>query len=243
MIYIVLGMHKSGTTAISQILHHSGINMVDDAKSDMSYEQGNQYERESTKAVNMDVLDCEGLFSLKIEPPTNLAISSSQRDKIKSIINNSEKFTDWGFKDPRTCLTYPVWRTELPEHKIIVVYRSIDEMWQRYRDKSVRKKYRFPHAAWLLVKRWCEYNSRIVDCLQQTSLDFIVLDYQSFMRGETELDRLQNFVGKPLNDKRDKSLYHHYPENSQLLKIATAIVHRQTGYCVRDLVTQLELLK
>lgn len=48
MIFVVLGMHKSGTTLVSQILHHSGIPMGDGFDENVTYDGGNKYEREST---------------------------------------------------------------------------------------------------------------------------------------------------------------------------------------------------
>ena len=44
VIYVVLGMHKSGTTLISQILHHSGVNMGGaEIETSRSYDEGNKY--------------------------------------------------------------------------------------------------------------------------------------------------------------------------------------------------------
>ena len=53
MIYIILGMHKSGTTLISQILHKSGINMGN-FNEDVSYDQGNKYERPASQKINRE---------------------------------------------------------------------------------------------------------------------------------------------------------------------------------------------
>jgi len=243
MIYVVLGMHKSGTTLVAQILHHSGINMIDDATTNMSYELGNQYERNSTRFINQKILNSEGKFSLNIAPPKELKISSEEHN-MKSVIQScNQKYLNWGFKDPRTCLTYPLWASELSEHKIIVIYRSANEMWQRYRDKSVRIKYRFPYASWLLYKRWCEYNALIINYLKNTSKDFIVVEYRKLMTTEAEFYRLQEFVGKPLNDQRQPDLYHHHSKETILTRIASWLVHQQIGYQMRKVTETLESLK
>ena len=55
MNYVVLGMHKSGTTLVSQMLHQSGINMGDFDPL-VSYDRGNQYERESALQLDMDIM-------------------------------------------------------------------------------------------------------------------------------------------------------------------------------------------
>ncbi len=55
MIYIVLGMHKSGTTLVAQTLHAAGINMGDFDES-LTYDTNNKYERHDTQELNRDLL-------------------------------------------------------------------------------------------------------------------------------------------------------------------------------------------
>lgn len=211
MIYIVLGMHKSGTTLISQILNNSGISMVDYQKEDLSYDRGNKYERESTKFINHEILNSEGVFSLDIQSPQKLEIRVEQKNKIQAIIRENEKeHESWGFKDPRECLTYPVWLPELPEHKIIVIYRSPSEIWQRY-SKSRRKYNTSSFAkikgAWDFMRSWCQHNQSIINSLNGSEMEILILNYSNFMSEKLEFNRLEEFVGVELNDCRDIGLY------------------------------------
>ena len=59
MIYVVLGMHKSGTTLISETLHESGINMGEfsDIQQGIGYDEGHKYERRETQQINRQILD------------------------------------------------------------------------------------------------------------------------------------------------------------------------------------------
>ncbi|RMF01499.1 MAG: hypothetical protein D6768_10500 [Chloroflexi bacterium] len=211
MIYVVLGMHKSGTTLVSQILHHSGINMGESISADVNYDQGNKYERQATLQLNQEILSGTGVNSIDLTAPTGLQLSNNQRRQMMTIIGQlDKKYSDWGFKDPRTCLTYPLWASELPEHRLIVVYRSLDELWQRYRYiENPRARYRDLSVAWKLVQRWHEYTANIIATLEQTSMEFVVLEYQRLMSTQAEFDRLQNFVGRPLTDMRRTDLYRH----------------------------------
>jgi hypothetical protein len=138
LIYVILGMHKSGTTLVSQILHQSGINMVDEAISEnASYDQGDFYERQSARQVNEAILKPKSLSLFDIVPLKTLEMSAAERSQMQAMIRDcAQKYSDWGFKDPRTCLTYPLWASELPEHKIIAIYRSPDELWQRQKSLS-----------------------------------------------------------------------------------------------------------
>lgn len=211
MIYVVLGMHKSGTTLISQILHNAGINMVDGFDLDLSYDRGNKCERESTKAINHEILDSKGVFSLDIKLPQTLQSNAELRQKIQKVIRTcNSNYEHWGFKDPRTCLTYPIWKSELPEHKLIVIYRSPGEIWQRYfksRKKYSSSPYAYLQGAWKFMKNWCIYNQKVISYLEHSEVDFLVLNYQKFMTEDSEFMRLQKFTQRDLVDCRDRRLY------------------------------------
>ncbi|MGM0484512.1 MAG: hypothetical protein ACQERI_08185, partial [Candidatus Krumholzibacteriota bacterium] len=57
MIFVLLGMHKSGTTLISRMLHESGINMCGEPCGEASYDAGNKYERLEFLIYNTAMLD------------------------------------------------------------------------------------------------------------------------------------------------------------------------------------------
>jgi len=241
MIYVVLGMHKSGTSFISQTLHHSGINMVDEVNRDLSYDQGNKYERESTKALNQEILCSEGIHSLNLSLPEKLSVTKDQQERMQSLIEDyDERFDSWGFKDPRTCFTYPFWEKVLPRHKLIVVYRPIEELWKRYRRS---RKVLFPLNAIQLVKRWYEHNARIVKYLQQTNIHYLILDYSLAMREQTEFNRLQRFVGARLNDERDTRLYRGRGGKYIFLTIAKRLYYIQRKRSVDEMVRHLNVLR
>jgi Sulfotransferase family len=242
LIYVILGMHKSGTTLVSQILHQSGINMVDEAISaDASYDQGNFYERQSTRQVNEAILKPKSLSLFDIEPLQTLEMSAEQRSQMQTLIRDcAQNYPDWGFKDPRTCLTYPLWASALPEHKIIAIYRSPEELWQRQKSLS---RFRVPYFAWQYVKRWCESNERVLDALKTTQQQFLILDYRSLMENPAEFERLQSFVGQPLKDCRNPKFDRHRSQPSTLLKMATWLVHQQTGAKPQAIIQEIEALR
>lgn len=244
MIYVILGMHKSGTTLVSQILHHSGINMGGNIDAKVSYDRGNKYERDSVLELNLEILGLKGYEIIDFDAPGGLQITEDQRARMRKIIRDCNKaYVDWGFKDPRTALVYPMWASELPEHKIIAIYRPLGEIWPRFRYKPLLHFYKNPYRAWQLANRWWEHNSRLLDYLQNTSLEFIVLSYREFMTDDGEFDRLQEFVGKKLSDQRKKDLYRNRSEEYLWVKIATWLVYKQTGYMPEKIIEQFEALR
>ena len=245
MIYVILGMHKSGTTMVSQMLHHAGINMVDVYETGISYDQGNKYERQSVKKLNEDILNCRGQESIDIAAPSTIQLTDIQRAQMRTVVAQcNEKYQLWGFKDPRTCLLYPLWASELPPHKIIAVYRSPQELWQRYRSDHQRNRYRDPIKAWKFLNRWYEHNTRILKALQTTPMNFIVLEYRPLVSTQSEFERLQFFVGQPLSDRRQIELYRHQlQKKSLLLKMIDQTIAQRYGYRSDEIIKQLEALQ
>jgi hypothetical protein len=245
VIYVIFGMHKSGTTLVSQILHHSGINMGEDLETGTSYDRGNKYERESTLALNMDILGLNKMTrgaSLNLDL-SQLRLTENRRARMHEIIQSCNgTYVDWGFKDPRTALVYPFWASELPEHRIIVIYRSPGEIWPRFRD-SRWQTVKNPYNAWKFIMGWCKYNAKILSYLENTRMDFLVLSYREFMASDLEFNRLQEFVGQKLNDQREKSLYRSREKSYPLLKMATWLVYQQTGWTPEEIINQFEILR
>lgn len=207
MLFLVLGMHKSGTSLISQILHNSGISMIDSAECELSYDQGNKWERESTKQINHLILNSKGTYSLDIslkKPITSPDISR----KIKSVVHQiSCNNQNWGFKDPRTCLTYPLWEPTLPSHKIIAIYRSPFEVWERYQKQNIARKERLAITAFKFLRTWCIHNLNILNILKAKNQDSILINYSELMNSQAIFNALEKFIGIKLSDDRNLSLY------------------------------------
>ena len=244
MIYVVLGMHKSGTTLVSQILHHSGINMGCQIETDRSYDQGNKYERAATLSLNEAILDARPSTSVEINVPRRLSLTTEQRGRMREIIEScNREYENWGFKDPRTCLLYSLWASELPRHKIIAVYRSPHEIWPRYRVVHSRNRYRDPYRAWRYMKTWSEHNANILTFLQNTTMDYLVLEYGCLMATMAEFNRLQDFVGVELKDRRQPGLYRNRDKRYKLIDMASWLVHKQKGYHPQVIMEQLDSLR
>jgi hypothetical protein len=241
VIYVVLGMHKSGTTLVSQILHHSGINMDDRIDPGVSYDGGNKYERQAVLHLNMRMLNAPDDRIIDVKPLPAFETSPENRDRIAAIVAEAQaRHADWGFKDPRTCLTYPLWAEALPEHRIIAVYREAGEVWPRYR---MRRWYYFLHnfdQAWRYLNRWYEHNANLLDFLAATRQPYIVLDYRRLMTGDEEFRRLEEFVGRPLEDRRRPELYRGHARPSIHIASADWRLRHRCGRGTRDLMRELD---
>jgi hypothetical protein len=229
MIYVVLGMHKSGTTLVARLLHDSGINMGTFDRA-LDYGSGNTYERLDAQSANRAIL--RGLLIPPLDhtvrrsrrPSRNEAGYLANRDSqawirvgalerrvrlpeaertVKPVIEACEKeHMDWGFKDPRTCLTYPAWQARLPEHRIVAVFRGLGQVLARTRSGP-----RHPLRALRVVHAWTVHNWMLLRHLQSFDGQRIVLRYEELMAGNHGLHQLSSFVGHTLHDVREDRLY------------------------------------
>ncbi len=246
MIYVVLGMHKSGTTLVAEILHASGINMGA-FEAHLDYDKGNKLERHETQAFNRQFL--HGLllppldylarrpFQPQIAPAgyernkDSLALvrqgalrrrlAAAPPDEWHALIARCQAaHADWGFKDPRTCLTYPAWRRALPAHRVIVVYRHVEALVRRYRTQGWRRLPRLYRTlyAWTLYNRLALAAAAGAPAAEPGGVGkaAIVLNYERLMDGDEEFARLAAFVGRPLVDRRRPDLYRRRPDGEAL---------------------------
>lgn len=226
MIHVVLGMHKSGTTLVAELLHHAGIDMVEVAAPDRGYDDGNTWERDSTKQVNHAILGSAGAFSLETVD-RGRRFGDAERARMREVIAAcSARHPDWGFKDPRTCLTYDLWAEELPPHRIVAVFRRPEEAWAHYWSSSAGwRRWTVLHHC---LTRWCDSNAAILSALDRTSQPFIVIDYVRLMTDPAEFARLEQFAGRPLVDRRDPRMRRSRSTRSVGYRLARAW-HRLRG--------------
>ena len=216
MVYVVLGMHKSGTSLIAELLHRSGIPMVE-AESDADYQAGNKWERTSTLTFDKDLLEARGVDSLSITPPDPASLLREvhlERARLlvariaEETTTNARATGDWGFKDPRACLTWPVWRRVLTAPRIVAVYRHPSAVVRHFQQHAARLHRTGPlwrlRVEWLALRRWREHNERVLDAIEVSDGPSILLSYERLMRGDEELAPLRRFLGCELADPRKR---------------------------------------
>ena len=103
--YIILGMHRSGTSLISKALSDQGADMGDMVMS--------VYEDKDFLSLNTSMLTEAGGSWNNIPTDFNLTIIGRERaGEIKKLVDK-KKSKMWGWKDPRTCFTLPAYLPHL----------------------------------------------------------------------------------------------------------------------------------
>jgi hypothetical protein len=158
-VYIVLGMHKSGTSFISKALFDQGVQMT--TLDDHSFRR--HYEDLAFLDLDKEMLHSAGGYWRK--PPTEEEMQKvGFIDRIKEIIaKQTTKF--WGWKDPRNAFTAPKFIEQLKEEDVYLV--CVFRKPQKVQESLIRAKGEGDYRD--LIK---EYNRRIL----KTVKDFVGLD-------------------------------------------------------------------
>jgi hypothetical protein len=237
---VVLGMHKSGTTLVSLMLHRSGIAMVDREEAG-GYDEGNHFERMSTNALNKRLLDRAGGNSLRTFRPLDpTGVPFQLREDAANLVTELEsRGVAWGFKDPRTCLTYGFWKQVLPAHKLICVYRAPSEVHAHYTGKRSPDVTRGIRT----LRAWYEYNLGMLNAYRQGAPGTrLLIDYGKLMQDEYQLERLSSFVGRDVKDERVAGLRRAVRGTDQRLGAEAALLKLVTRRDVFSLAREISAI-
>lgn len=166
MITVILGMHRSGTSTIAGILHLNNI-IMGTYKTfwprPLSQNPKGFYENYDFRKINDSLLKKVNYNVESLEPTIpNIIFDEKLSSKMEKLILKSNKENnDWGWKDPRTCLTINSWiqifknlklekevKIIFVSRKAISVARSLNkrndlplekgvELWETYTDRAL----------------------------------------------------------------------------------------------------------
>lgn len=126
-IVLVLGMHRSGTSLLANVLHLLGVDMVDSPTRSSSKNATGFWEREELVAVHDEILAALGApigspaHVVPFRPGWWRSVEIRPlKDRLRELLASQLRATrrPWGFKDPRTCRLLPLWGEILEELEV-----------------------------------------------------------------------------------------------------------------------------
>ena len=133
---ILLGMHRSGTTLLSKLLRPAGLHLGDWRGADTDESIYFQNLNEALLRLASASWDEPQPFVRALK---NVRLSEAMAGALADYLNDgslSKPFlgkrgeslfaqaSPWGWKDPRTCYTLPLWLKLFPEAKVLFIHRN-----------------------------------------------------------------------------------------------------------------------
>jgi hypothetical protein len=204
---VVLGFHRSGTSMTTRLLQHLGVALgppeemlaADPADNARGY-----WEPEWMIELNEDVLVALGGSHLA---PPQMPLGWECDPRLDGLRARAGELLDrtfagaplWGWKDPRTCLTFPFWRALVAERaerlSFVVCVRSPAE--------SVTSMMARPYYPWMgaadFGDLWLEYTGKAL--LETAAEPREVLFYEDLLADPVgELERIAALLEVPMPD-------------------------------------------
>jgi len=190
---IILGMHRSGTSMLSGMLDRLGIAMGEDQPGRQVSNPMGHFEDGDLLSLNELILSQTG--GSWDNPPPAAQIQNQAAlldDKIQKIIfdkQDANQDQDWGWKDPRTCLTINLYLPYLRNPYIIWSQRDPDSI-----SSSLWVRNKMPeHQAKKLTEH---YQQQISDFLRDhPEVPVLRISYQDVIdQPETWINKVVNFL-------------------------------------------------
>jgi hypothetical protein len=211
---MVVGMHRSGTSAVTRVVNLLGVPLgrADDIYSAKDNPSGHWESRRLCALDNM-ILRVFGGFDMAMPPMPHSWLESRRavhlRRVMQATFENVYQGERWLWKDPRICLTLPLWRQVLNDFCVVFVVRDADPVM-----RSLHRRDGFP--LFYCYALWDDYNRRAAAAL--SGLPVVTVDFDSMLEDPLHQVKLLSeglsFVGVELNDE---------------IGIAAASVHRPAG--------------
>ena len=149
---IILGMHRSGTSALTGALEQCGLYLGDVQRNRGDNPKG-WCEPRAVNSLQEDLFRVHG--GRWVAPPEQVVWTPKHKASRDRFISSFEGQPIWGFKDPRTLFTLDGWLEALPDAELVGIYRRpnlVAESLSRRNQLSLRAGL----AAWL------KFNQRLL---------------------------------------------------------------------------------
>lgn len=211
---IVAGMHRSGTSLITNWLCHCGLQVGENLVGASASNMDGHYEDVEFLKIHEEILADNSLPTTGLVYNKKISISEYQLEKLKVIIRIKDQlFDQWGWKEPRTCLFLDTYKELLPQAKYLIIIRdykavvssllkrdfaeienryllrsSFTRFKWKYLKRSRKKKLLYQVNAENYLKVWIDYNEHILRALCELPVeDYIAINYSLLEKADEKV--------------------------------------------------------
>jgi hypothetical protein len=236
-ILLVIGMHRSGTSLLTQWLHRCGLSVGDELMVANSANEQGYFEDMDFVRLHEAILSRQGLPDTGLTDRPLLLLHPRDKQAISSLLEaKSLRHDQWAWKDPRSCLFLPVYRELAPNADYLVIYRDfrfcvyslVNRMlkdkkteylrsgkikaswrWKWYKKRKIANQLFTDHTEEYL-RVWIRYNQEILQHVELLGPDRCpILNYKSLLTNDRRLyGILADRWGYSLNYIPFKEVYH-----------------------------------
>lgn len=201
-IVIVLGMHRTGSSLVSSILHHAGINMGDTCQWKSYDNPAGFYEDKEFLSFNIRLLQKlnSNWYTIpRMNDVINLMYDNKIINKVDTLIKKRQHKIKWGFKDPRTVLTLPIYMHYLcnkhkNKTKLIFVYRNPVAV---AKSLMIRNNFNLDFGLMLCNA----YVKNMTMYMHDYEIDKLHVSYEELINKPESIKQITDFVDTKLTDK------------------------------------------
>ncbi len=211
---MIAGFHRSGTSALTELLHCSGVSAGDDLMDGNEFNKNGHFEswaivRLHDRIMNDSGCDWATPLSQRVQ------ISMNDLEQMRDYAREREsKGQYWIVKDPRSGRFLEEWKQAVPSLKFLIVYRdpaaSIYSLQRRSMQLLMRSggmnelNNRFIENPDLGPILWRDHNKKLMDFAQQHPNDCLVVGQASIMNGFDVIDAINKMFGFDIPDVGDQ---------------------------------------
>jgi len=199
-IFILGGMHRSGTSLTASLLNNLGVHLGDRLVATTIGNDRGHFEDLDFVEFHQNILRSQGLEIDGLTLESEIMVASRYHQSAKLLLKEKTQRSLWGWKDPRTTLFLSFWAELVPSAYFILLYRSpwevVDSLYRRGSDEVVAA---YPEKA---VKLWIHYNRHMLEFARTypercflANLDAIVHDPTAWIQAMEE--KWQLSLGAP----------------------------------------------
>lgn len=222
---IIVGCHRSGTTLLTQLLQDAGVFMgiKQDEHLEAAFFQNlnlHFFHRSGTKWFRpqpvLDNLEQEW-FQAMAQYKIRRAFRYFQYRDYWGLANFVRcrilrPDTLWGWKDPRSTITLPLWLHRFPKARIIHIYRNGVDVARSLQVRDIQDKAMFPTLQTRCIElkgafeTWVEYETAALRLTAE--LPVLRIRYEDLLAEPTRhLQQLDDFLGRQLAYKIDADTF------------------------------------
>lgn len=189
MICCIAGMHRSGTSLTAAWLQACGL-VISDGPTLPPHPDNPKGYFEDDAFVQLHIRSINrrrrSAYGWKLAPTHSLTFSGVEEGIATELIAiRQARYTDWGWKDPRSLLFLPQWKRLIPELKVLIVWRSAHEvafsLWSRWRRRRNRRAWVDP---WQALRLWRAHNLRAYEYATAYPQDTVVLSIKAILQND-----------------------------------------------------------